>query len=409
MKILIYGINYIPELTATGKYTGEMAEWLAEEKQEIRVVTAPPYYPHWEVKLPYHSWRFMKEEISGVLVFRCPLYVPKKVSTSKRIIHLTSFAFTSSLQLLRNIFWKPDVIICIAPTMICVPFAKLYSKITKAKLIVHIQDYEVDAMFGLNLANNGVLSRLARAFERWSLRQAHLVSTISNTMIDKAVSKGVNRNKTIYFPNWSELDKFKNIDFDEMSLFRESLDIPPNKKIILYSGNVGDKQGLEAITEIASLQSFSDSIFLIVGDGAGKKRLEEKVQQSNLHNVLFRPLQPYEKLPLLLSIADCHLVIQKKGAADAVLPSKLTNILAVGGNAVITAEVNTELGQLVSKYPGVAVLVEPENSSSLAKGLIHALTLPRYNDIAMRYANDQLDKKEILSNYLDAISSSISR
>jgi len=37
---------------------------------------------------------------------------------------------------------------------------------------------------------------------------------------------------------------------------------------------------------------------------------------------------------VLLASADGHLVIQKRGAADAVLPSKLTNILAVGGNAL---------------------------------------------------------------------------
>ncbi len=66
----------------------------------------------------------------------------------------------------------------------------------------------------------------------------------------------------------------------------------------------------------------------------------------DLKNVLFKPLQPYELLPALLNIADCHLVVQKKGAADAVLPSKLTNILAIGGNSVITAEESTELGQL---------------------------------------------------------------
>lgn len=52
----------------------------------------------------------------------------------------------------------------------------------------------------------------------------------------------------------------------------------------------------------------------------------------------FFPLQSYDALPALLKMGDCHLVVQKRGAADAVLPSKLTNILAVGGNAVITAE-----------------------------------------------------------------------
>ena len=49
MKILIHGINFSPEFTGIGKYSGEMAEWLATHGHEVRVVTAPPYYPQWRV------------------------------------------------------------------------------------------------------------------------------------------------------------------------------------------------------------------------------------------------------------------------------------------------------------------------------------------------------------------------
>lgn len=59
--------------------------------------------------------------------------------------------------------------------------------------------------------------------------------------------------------------------------------------------------------------------------------MEQMVLQRSLMNVKFYPLQSYELLPALLRLADCHLVIQRRGAADAVLPSKLTNILAAGG------------------------------------------------------------------------------
>ena len=48
-KILLYGINFAPELTGIGKYTGEMAAWLAARGHQVRVVTAPPYYPAWKV------------------------------------------------------------------------------------------------------------------------------------------------------------------------------------------------------------------------------------------------------------------------------------------------------------------------------------------------------------------------
>ena len=55
MKILFYGINFAPELTATGKYTGEMAEWFAKQGHDVRVITAPPYYPAWKVSEDYKN------------------------------------------------------------------------------------------------------------------------------------------------------------------------------------------------------------------------------------------------------------------------------------------------------------------------------------------------------------------
>ncbi|MCW7187338.1 hypothetical protein OHD60_22915 [Escherichia coli] len=62
MKILVYGINYSPELTGIGKYTGEMVEWLAAQGHEVRVITAPPYYPQWQVGENYSAWRYKREE-----------------------------------------------------------------------------------------------------------------------------------------------------------------------------------------------------------------------------------------------------------------------------------------------------------------------------------------------------------
>lgn len=94
MKILVYGINYSPELTGIGKYTGEMVEWLAAQGHEVRVITAPPYYPQWQVGENYSARRYKREE-GAATVWRCPLYVPKQPSTLKRLLHLGSFAVSS--------------------------------------------------------------------------------------------------------------------------------------------------------------------------------------------------------------------------------------------------------------------------------------------------------------------------
>ncbi|SUH02987.1 glycosyltransferase [Salmonella enterica subsp. enterica] len=99
-------------------------------------------------------------------------------------------------------------------------------------------------------------------------------------------------------------------------------------------------------------------------------------------------------------MGDCHLVVQKRGAADAVLPSKLTNILAVGGNAVITAEPHTELGQLCARYPGIAVCVEPESTDALVNGISQALAMPKNNTTAREYAERTLNKRTCYANLL---------
>ncbi|MBW6098289.1 hypothetical protein HT118_14490 [Escherichia coli] len=117
----------------------------------------------------------------------------------------------------------------------------------------------------------------------------------------------------------------------------------------------------------------------------------------------FFPLQSYDALPALLKMGDCHLVVQKRGAADAVLPSKLTNILAVGGNAVITAEAHTELGQLCETFPGIAVCVEPESVEALVAGIRQALLLPKHNTVAREYAERTLDKENVLRQFINDI------
>lgn len=406
MRILVYGINYSPELTGIGKYTGEMVEWMTAQGHEVRVITAPPYYPVWEVHPEYSAWKYKKEQ-GAATVWRCPLYVPKQPSTLKRLIHLGSFAASSFFPLMAQRRWKPDCIIGVVPTLFCVPGMRLLARLSGARTLLHIQDYEVDAMLGLGMAGGSKsrVAKLAQRFEQSCLHGVDNVSTISRSMMNKAVEKGVDPQRVIFFPNWSEVERFRDVSPDAVAALRTSLSLPADKKIILYSGNIGEKQGLETVIDVA--QRFADRpyLFVIVGQGGGKARLEKRVADCGLRNVLFHPLQPYDALPALLRLAECHLVIQRRGAADAVLPSKLTNILAVGGNAVITAEPETELGQLCEQYPGIAVCVEPESADALAAGIERCLLLPAHNTVARDYAERTLEKDNVLSQFLSDIAS----
>lgn len=401
MKFILNSLNYSPELTGIGKYNGEMCPELVNRNVEVTAIVAPPYYPEWTVHEGYSPLLYKQHYDSGVKIVRCPLFVPKQVSTIKRLIHLTTFAFSSGLALLGQLFRKPDVIFLVQPTLFCAPIALLVAKLTGAKSVMHIQDYEIDAMFGLGLMGEGKAASFAKSTESWLMKRFDAVSTISYSMIENAVAKGVNRNNIIYFPNWSDTE-FVTPETDGSALKKE-WGFAESDEIILYAGNIGQKQGLEVVLEAAKHFIEKNAYkFVIVGAGAHVDVLKAQADEQKLSNVFFLPLQPWERVPEMLALADIHLVVQKKGAADAVLPSKLTNILSAGGHALVTAESETELGQLAEKHEGIFHCVEPENTEAFIAGLSYLLSAKPngFNAVARTFANEYLAKDKILDHFL---------
>jgi len=402
MKFILKSLNYSPELTGIGKYNGEMGNELVERGLAVSAIVAPPYYPEWQVHQRFHSYRYQQQTINGVKVTRCPLYVPKKVTPLKRIVHLASFAFSAGLALIGQLFKKPDVVFLVQPTLFCAPAVLLFCKLTGSKSVMHIQDYEIDAMFGLGMMNDGKVARLVKSIERWLMQRFDAVSTISFSMIENAVTKGVDREKIIYFPNWSDTH-FVTPDTNG-ALLKQEWGFAETDKIILYAGNIGKKQGLEIVIEAAKqFENDRNLKFVIVGAGAHVEVLKASVIHLKLSNVYFLPLQPWERVPEMLALADIHLVVQKKGAADAVLPSKLTNILSAGGHALITAEPDTELGKLAERFSGIFHCVEPENIAAFVGGLKALLNadLTSHNQIARSYAEKYLAKDKIFDKFVD--------
>lgn len=402
MRVLINGINFSPELTGIGKYTGEMASWLVMQGHDVRVVTAPPYYPAWHVADNYTCWHYHREAIAGVDVWRCPLWVPSSPSGLKRLFHLLSFAISSLPVMIRQVKWRPDIIIVVEPSLFCAPQALLTAYLARGKSWLHVQDFEVAAFFGLGFASSGLLKRACIAIESCLMRRFDMVSSISKAMVDRLVRLGVSGDKTFFFPNWVDCNAMRTkcggIDF------RREWMIANDCKVVLYSGNMGRKQGLEIVLDVAEkfARQRPDVLFVMVGDGAAKQELVAEAKRRRLQNIIFKPLQPLADLPSLLSMADIHLVIQKRGAADAVLPSKLNGILAVGGFALITADQHTELGRLVNDNPDIALLVEPENKDALVKALLAALDgsslRERGGCLAREYAEHYLDIDNVLKS-----------
>jgi colanic acid biosynthesis glycosyl transferase WcaI len=363
MKILIYGLNYAPELSGTGKYTAEMAQMLTECGHEVRVVCAPPYYPEWKVADGYAMWRYRRDVLRGVRIWRAPLWVPSRPGGLKRIAHLASFALTSLPLLARQVVWRPGAVMLIAPTMACAPGALALARVTGAKAWLHIQDYEVDAAFDLGLLKSPRAARVAYWIERLVLNRFDVVSSISNQMVDRAVSKGVDAGKTEFLPNW--VDTRDIFPLGRASEYRETLGIPVGNTVVLYSGNMGAKQGIETLAQAAAaLASRDDISFVFCGNGAARDDLVKRCE--GLHNCRFLPLQPASSLNELLNVADIHVLPQRSDAADLVMPSKLTGMLASGGAVIAMARPGTALHEAVANN---GVIVPPEDTPALVDAI----------------------------------------
>lgn len=394
---MLISTNFSPELTGIGKYSGEMAQWLADNGNKVKVICSPPYYPEWKINKDYSSWRYTKETNGNLAVLRCPIWVPRKVTGIKRIIHLASFALSSFPVVIKQVFWKPEVVICIEPPIFNSFGALLTSKLSGAKSILHIQDFEIDAAFDLGIITSKRLKNYIYKFERFLLERFTKVSTISESMKKLLTKKGVSAERQLLFPNWVDTDF---ITPYQTSTYRTKLSIAENKIVALYSGNMGEKQGLEIIIKAA--EALTDITFVMCGSGSALTRLRK--QAAHLNNIIWLPLQPYENLCDFLNLADIHLLPQQFGAADLVMPSKLTGMLSSGKAIIATADEGTEIHSVLQSR---GLTVRPEDTLGFINAIQYFVDHPdeRINcgANARKYAELHLNYKAIMNNFFNEL------
>jgi len=400
LRILIYGLNYAPELTGIGKYTGEMAAWLGARGHQVRVVAAPPYYPAWRIRDDYRGKFYCVERAPAEpIVFRTPLWVPAKPSGVTRLIHLFSFALGSLPALAVQPWFRPDVVFTVEPTFFSAPFALATAVASGCPSWLHIQDFEIDAAFDLGLLPaHGPIHALAAGLEQFFTRHFSRVSSISLKMVERILSKGVPAEDSILFPNWVDVEAVRPAPPGAPNAFRKELGLE-GKIILLYSGNMGGKQGLEVLAPLAeSFQSDPRVHFLFCGDGAFRPQLEVLVE--GMPNVTLLPLQPFSRLNELLNAADIHLLPQRRGAADLVMPSKLTGMLSSGRPVIATADPGTQVAHVVE---GCGLVVPAEDADALHAAATRLIDDPglrtRLGVAAREYAVQHLGREQVLQRF----------
>jgi colanic acid biosynthesis glycosyl transferase WcaI len=280
-----------------------------------------------------------------------------------------------------------------------VPTAWLVARFSGAKAWLHVQDFEVDMAFEMGLLRWRWLQRLAFGLERFLMRRFDRVSTISASMKERLLQKGVAPERIRDFPNWADVDAI--YPLSGPNDLRAALGFSSQDVVVLYSGNMGQKQGLELLIEAARRleTTGSDAVrFVLCGDGAAKTGLQRAAV--GLGNLMWLPLQPLAQLNALLNLADVHLLPQRADAADLVMPSKLTNMLASGRPVIATAHPGTEVYRAVEAH---GLVTPPGDLDAFVAAIQTLADQPErrraLGAAARRYAEQHLSKEAILRRF----------
>ena len=339
MKINVWGINYAPELTGIAPYNAALCEHLNRSGHEVRMVTSFAYYPSW-TKAPADRNRvFRSDEICGVPVHRCWHYVPRKTTTLKRIVHEGTFVATSFVRQLA--LPPPDVYVVVSPPLLLGAAAWLLGKIKRRPFVFHVQDLQPDAAAGLGMLQPGALVRALYRLEKFAYEKAARVSGITPGMLDAFRRKGVPDSKIVLFPNGVVLPDLS--VRPAPGAFRARQGFSPDDFLVVYSGNLGMKQGLDVLLDAARKLSDPKVRLVICGEGAQREHLAAMIRDHALRNVTLLPLQADAPYREMLVDADLCVITQQRGSGGFFFPSKLLTTLAWEKPVLTVADEESEL------------------------------------------------------------------
>ncbi len=364
MRLIVWGINYAPEVTGIAPHNVALCEFLNGRGDDVEMVTTFSYYPSWQKRVEDRHLFYRTDKINGVPVHRCWHFVPKVVSAWKRIVHEGTFILTSTLRIFS--LPRPDVYVVVSPPLLLGAAAWFVTRFKRAPFIFHVQDLQPDAAVGLGMLKASWFTRALYWLEAFAYKKASRVSGISEEILDAFRRKGVPEEKLILFPNGIALPNRS--DIPARGGFRRKNGFAPDDFIAIYAGNLGIKQGLDILLDAAERAKEKIRIVLC-GDGAARPVLEKNLRERNLANVTMLPLHFGRDYQELLVDADVSLITQQSGSGNAFFPSKLLVTLAHLSPVVTVADETSALAKAVAQG-GFGQNVLPGRPEELAKALV---------------------------------------
>jgi colanic acid biosynthesis glycosyl transferase WcaI len=399
MKILLYSYNYHPEPIGIAPLMTELAEGLVKRGHQVRVVTAMPWYPASQISPEYQGEIYRTEELNGVKLQRCFVWVSQRRRLGDRILFELSFIILSLGQALRG--ERPDIIFLTVPGLpVCLP-AALLKLIYRAPLVLNLQDILPDAAVHVGLLTNKTMIKVFSWLEKFAYETADRISVIADGFTKNLLAKGVEMNKITEIPNWVDVGFIRPLA-KENNYFRQRHQLE-DKFVVLYSGNIALTQPLETLIDAAVLlQSIPDIAIVIVGKQDALARLENYSQSQGAKNVTLLPFEPREKLPEMLAAADVAMVMQKSNVISFNMPSKIQVLLASGRPIIASVPLTGTAARAVERSRG-GLVIEPEDPQLLAEAILSLYynreNLERLGQQGRAYAEENYCFETTLDHY----------
>jgi len=394
-ELLVITQWYRPELIGTAFYSGDLSEWFAEQGSRVTVLTNRPSYPGDEIFPEYRNGERDHEDLNGVSVRRISAIVARGGGAKARIFAEIYFVVRGLLALVTGRVARSQFVVSFCPSVMAV-FLGWISRRRGGRHIAVVHDIQSGLAGGLGLLGDGALMRLVRATERFCLNRADHLVVLSEQMREALLSLGVKRPIAIV-PIW--------VDIRQIFPLPRPEGAPPT---ILYGGNLGRKQGLEQLLDLADvlMKKRPDIQILVRGGGSQEESLRESARRRGLENLHFEPLLPFDRFNQGLAEGDVHLVPQDPEAADFAVPSKVYNIMAAGRPFVATALPGTTLWALQGQS-GMDFCVPPNSPREFADAVVRLIDNPEKRaEIGAQsraYVEVEVSRDAVLKRYANLV------
>jgi colanic acid biosynthesis glycosyl transferase WcaI len=385
-SFLVVTQYFPPERGAAQIRLGALVHELARRGLRVEVVTAIPNYPTGRL---YPGWRRrpvqVAEEADGRVI---RVWVWSAIGTGLgRLANYLSFAVMSVLGLLRA---RPaDWTVVEYPTLPGALPTVLWCRLRRRRVIINVADLWVDAAVEVGAMPDGRGAAVAKAIERWMLRQADLVNVVTEGVAEAVVAKGVEPDRIRWLPNGVDVAQFAPGPPDDT--VRTELGVPAGHQLVIYTGTHGHVHGLDVVIEAADILRGRPITFALVGGGSEKKRLERRVAELELTNVHFHDPVPPARVASYLRAADIGLATVRAGDLyRSIRSAKMLPVMASALPIVYSAD---DEGAAIVAEVGAGRVTPPGDGAALAVAIEELLADP-----AERAASGRRGREYVVAN-----------